>query len=194
MKKLIFLILISSIGLHVFAQIEKGRAIIISGTDLTMAFGKSVFDNDGNNSSDSRSRNISVLFAAGAFVANNIAVGIEVPIENSYLEIDNEVEEQSSYGISPFFRAYLSQTNFNPYVTFSIGYAHVSYLSSIYDTKVYDGLTLEGGLGFTAFISEKIGFDSQLVYGYSKMNNVEDSGLGLKMKALGIQVGFTIVL
>jgi len=194
MKRLLSLILISAIGTHAFAQIEKGRIIIFSGTDLTMAFGKSVFENAGINISDSKSRNISVSFGAGAFVANNIAIGIEVPIENSYLAIDNDVEAQSSYGIMPFSRAYLSQSNFNPFISLGVGYIHISNLPNFLEANLYNGIMIEGGLGFTAFISENIGFDCQLLYGYSQMKNSEDSNLKLKVKALGIQVGFSIVL
>jgi hypothetical protein len=194
MKKLLTLVLISTIGIQVFAQIEKGSVIIISGTDLAMSFGNSIFENNGSNTGDSKSRNISVAFAAGAFVADNFAVGIEVPIKNSYLEVDNDVEEQSTYGIMPFFRAYLSHSGFNPYMKLGLGYVHISYLTGIFSGSLYDGLMIEGGVGFTAFISEKVAIDSQFLYDYSGMKNSEASSLKLKMKAFGIQIGFSIVL
>jgi len=195
MKKILTIVAIYLLSISVNAQIEKGKILIITGTDLAMSFGKSRLVNDGSNSDEGKSKKISILFSIGGFTANNFALGFSVPIEYEYNEVDNNIEEQSSYGIAPFMRLYLSRTNINPYIQFDAGYVHVKNRPQniLKGVNLFNGFMMDGGIGFTTFVTENIAFDGQILYGYSKLYNSDDNDLQLKINAIGLNLGFTLI-
>jgi hypothetical protein len=195
-KKHILIAIALFVCMHVKAQIEKGKILISSGSDITFASGNSETGKSGSTLEKAKTRYFALQFTIGGFLANNFAAGITIPVDYEKYEVDYSISTQSSYGFASFFRIYLSKSSVNPYITMDLGYLHSSATSGDYQNHIviYNGLIMDGGLGITSSFTQNIAFDSQLTYGYSNLKNIEDAGLKLRTKAFGIKIGFTLLL
>jgi len=195
MKKSICFVSLFIIAFGVNAQTEKGKLIITSGSDITMVFGNTKVEYDGNSIQERTVQQISFEPSIGVFTANNLAIGVTIPLDFEKIESDNITTEQSSYGIAPFMRLYFTNSKVKPYLIFDVGYLLIKNIShqEFDDTNdKYGGYIIDGGFGISAFINEHVAFDTQMSYGYSKVVYDGDTDLKQKANVIGLLIGLTI--
>ena len=158
MKKLILSQLLISILFVAtsFGQTEKGSFLLGGNGSLSIGTYKS------SNFDSHKIININPNF--GYFIKNNLAIGIKTPL---YLEGYNSDIFSFSFGINIFSRYYFAKTektSFFGSANYGLNnYQHEGSYSS-YLNEYSAGI----GLGFTYFLTKSIGFETELVYDYSK--------------------------
>ncbi|GAB3900848.1 hypothetical protein GCM10028803_24470 [Larkinella knui] len=133
--------------------------------------------------------------AVGFFVANNFLVGISVPITWSTTSGTSKAAE-TTLGIAPYVRAYLSNTRLRPYVGATFTYSAYSFKQDPFPKEQINhttGGTLNGGLAYLLgdnFIAEA----NLLNLNVSKQtqNNQLKNGLWLQGLQLTTSPAFTV--
>jgi len=129
----------------------------------------------------------------GYFIKKNLALGVSIPA-NYYKNGDIT---SFNYGLSPFARYYFAKTEHSSlFASANIGilFNHTEQknfpLSSTTSTTLITKNTdkVAGiGLGYTYFLNENIGMETEVKYDFTKNNNYNKSGLGLNV---GFQIYF----
>jgi hypothetical protein len=133
--------------------------------------------------------------AVGFFVANNLLVGLSVPItwtKNSGTSTTTE----TSLGFAPYIRSYLSNTRLRPYVGATVTFTSYSFKQEPFPKERINhttGGTLNGGLAYLLgknFIAEA----NLLNLNFSKQtqNNLSKNGLWLQGLQVTTSPAFTV--
>ncbi|SDY39596.1 Outer membrane protein beta-barrel domain-containing protein [Hymenobacter psychrophilus] len=133
----------------------------------------------------------------GIFVADNLAVGVAVPLGYSRLKLDvaDGITNRSlTLGVLPWLRYYLpSESKHQVFGELSVGGVLSSYRSnngipgeSYFDTDVH--FAGSAGLGYSYFITPAVGLEGLLAY--QRITGNSNSGNG----ALSLNLGFRIYL
>lgn len=194
MKRIILIVFICLNALITNAQTEKGKILITSGSNISFIFGNNSFEYDGVVIQETTVKQITFEPSIGVFIINNLAVGLSIPFDYTKSTADNLSINESSYGLAPFVRYYLTDSKVKPYLNFDIGYliANTKSNDGTDSNDTFGGIIADGGIGISAFFSDKVAFDTQLMYGFSKMTYNGDTDLKLKTNAFGLIVGITI--
>lgn len=185
-----------------FAQVNtsKGALILTAGSDITLGFGENELSYNGKNLEDFDSKKFSLNPSLGAFLVYNLAMGIAIPIEFEQLKYREYTEQKLLYGFAFFMRYYMADHDVRPYFNLEAGILSMNSklegnVSSKDDyNEELTGPALDVGLGVTIFLSDKVGLDTQLSYGFSKMSYNGDSSLKLITKGVGMLIGVTVIL
>lgn len=194
MKRTIFIVSICLNVLITNAQTEKGKILITSGSNISVIFGNNNFEYDGKEIKKTTTKQITFEPSIGVFIINNLAVGLSIPLDYTKNTADNLSTNESSYGLAPFLRYYFTDSKVKPYVNIDIGYLIAKTKSNVGkdSNDTFGGIIADGGIGISAFFSDKVAFDTQLIYGFSKMTYNGDTDLKLKTNAIGLIIGITL--
>ena len=187
---LVTLVLLTLVSAGVQAQTEKGR--------WTAGAQVGNLRYSGNNV-QYRSRNFSGSLSpsAGYFVANNLAVGVSLPVTytRNYSIIPGNVNNDASgfnIELSPFVRYYVGSAKLRPFLNASVGFQH---LWSVYkgfgttETQRYDAgyTTYSAGGGVAYFINNTVSLDASLTYA-----NYLGGAPNPTRSSIGLNIGFRL--
>lgn len=195
MKKVIFTIACLTIVCAAFAQFDQGTILISGESGLSISALSNKAKNDGNSTKLSNSTSFSFSPAAGYFVIDKLAVGLNLDLGTSKTK-DNDDDFESvntSISVGPFARYYITKGLFGE---FALG------IGSQKDKETFDGDTDETkystfswglGAGYAIMISDQVAFEPSLGYGSVALK--PDGGDGKLVSAgLLINVGVSVYL
>lgn len=198
MKKLVCSVLLC-LSLATFGQTERGKFLILAGTNLSFSSLSHEYESDGNSADAGSSSQFDLTLGGGYFVHDNIALGIEVSYDRTSTEYsDGDKEVMSASAISPFVRAYIgSYTVARPFVQAGIGFGKHKgeYTSANYFSEGSEDLflySLSGGVSF--FLNDIISLDILLAYVYSSLESDAGSSSKYIISGFGSNIGFSIFL
>ena len=189
-----FLIILMVFSAVVSAQTEKGTAIISGSTNLTFSSLTPKME-DGNNSMEgNKVSNFEFTPGAGIFIANNLALGVQVSINSATERLNREDYTESSTMFLPFALLYFGNGDIKPFVQAALGMGtqKLKYDNEKERANVF-GYELGGGLA--VFLNQYVSLDFSLNYASATSkfdvdyNNTE---LKLKTRGIGGNIGFSI--
>lgn len=139
--------------------------------------------------------------AIGYFFIDNLALGIELPIQYSSMkDTDDDKMTQSSLVFAPFLKYYFGNSMMKPYVNGSIGLGKgsVSYDFTMGSNVSYS-MTMfayQLGAGLSIFLHEKVSLDLGLRWSSTSTTKVEDNPTNSKTinSGLGFGIGIFVVI
>lgn len=187
------------------AQTEKGKFLIGGQSKLEYSTYKSGGENQYTSGNNGKTRNLDITPQIGRFIANNFAVGLEVPYSHSK-EIDGDDSyATSSLLVMAFMRYYFGKTKIKPYLHGAIGpgWGKTKLESSqlnndpnfTINSKISKNLMayeLGGGLG--VFVNEHVSLDFSLGYGHITSKYTDFSNMDRKDIVKGIDANIGIVV
>ena len=188
---LIFLMVFSTV---VRAQTEKGTAIISGSTNLTFSSLTPKME-DGNNSMEgNKVSNFEFTPGAGIFIANNLALGVQVSINSATERSNREDYTESSTMFLPFALLYFGNGDIKPFVQAALGMGtqKLKYDNEKERANVF-GYEIGGGLA--VFLNQHVSLDFSLNYASATSKfDVDYNNTELKLKSRGIggNIGFSI--
>jgi outer membrane protein W len=192
----LFGLLLIMLPLFSLGQTEKGKFIIYAGTDLTAAFGKNTVKYDGNDLKSIKTTAIEFEPAFGYFVADNLSVGISLPLSFQKNGYDLYEIKESVYGASLFGRYYLGENQWKPFVGAEVGYLASKSYSEVTGSEMDDlfgGLAYAASIGMSSFINQHVSFDFSVGYAHANMGYSQDRELKMAISGIGIEVGLSII-
>ena len=180
MKKIILSQLLISILFiaNSFGQTEKGSFLLGGNGSLSLTTYRSSI-----NMISHKIININPNF--GYFIKDNLAIGIKTPL---YLEGNNSDIFSLSFGINAFSRYYFAKTEKTSFFG-SANYGLNTFQKEGYSSYSSNQYSAGIGLGFTYFLTKNIGFETELLYDYSKNfdNRYGEDNFGMNF---GFQIYF----
>lgn len=179
------------------SQTEKGKFMIYAGTDLSAAFGKNTVKYDGHDLKSINTTSLNIEPAFGYFVADNLSVGISLPLSFQKNGYDIYEMKESLYGVSLFGRYFFGENQWKPFFDAEIGYLASKSYSEISGSELDDlfgGLAYAAGIGISSLINQHVFFDFSIGYAYADMGYSKDSELKMAVSGVGVEVGFSIIL
>jgi outer membrane protein len=180
------------------AQTEKGKTLLGGQTKLEYSTFNATWETDYNSGSSGKTRSLEIDPQIGRFIANNFAVGIEIPY-NRNKDIDGDDSyTTSSLMVMPFARYYFGKTKVKPYLHGAIGPGWGKTKTDIsmgtnYETKFnLTGYEAAGGLG--VFLNQYISLDFSLGYGKLVTKWTDSSNVGRTDNVKGIDFNIGIVV
>ncbi|RYC66912.1 outer membrane beta-barrel protein [Spirosoma sordidisoli] len=150
---------------------------------------------------------VSVLPSAGYFVADNLVVGLSVPVNYQHYQTRFATVGNTQYsitntqlGLAPFVRYYVGSARLRPFIDATVGYTQQWYrarnLNGVSENLYKQGSFAYGGsIGAAYFINNTVSLDASL--GYRKNNVVNTSLVSTGYRepgTIGLNVGFRIFL
>lgn len=200
-KQSISFILMIFVSVALQAQTEQYKIFVGSSSKLNFSFLNSSQKSDQGSVNLNKSADINLAPQAGAFVINNLAIGLEIPFAYSYKNniLTNTKDYTASIALAPFVRYYFGQTKIKPYLNGLVGVGTMksktegSFFSdnSKYRLFLYQ---VGGGVGF--FLGDKVSLDVALSYagGAQKPTENNTDNTRFVTGGIGTEVGFTIFL
>ncbi len=179
-SRFIFLLSIALfVSFNVNAQTEAGKVLIGGDTRFITSSTNVNWGTDEDNEDTGRKTNFGISPLIGCFVANNFAIGVEVPI-SILIEKDGHGREYSSTSMSfaPFAKYYFGSSNVKPYLNSKIGVGSLrvvenSNYSSYYDDRATIFLYRISG-GVAIFLNESVSIDIGAGYQSTKLKVLDD--------------------
>lgn len=185
-------------------KIKKGAILLGGSSSLDFTSLKFKLKTDTDSRDINKTTNIDFSPKIGFFVANNLAFGLELPIEYSSekSESNDEKHTSSSFAFAPFVRKYFGGSNIKPYLEGQIGFGFVEseftiptlFVGSAFTGESSGNLFLyeiEGGIGI--FFNEKVSLDLALGYAHSSIE-FDDDDTKTIVNGFGFGVGIIIIL
>ncbi|MDD3458917.1 MAG: outer membrane beta-barrel protein [Weeksellaceae bacterium] len=194
MKK-IFMICLTFGFVTLNAQTQKGNWVIEGSTSLGFSSGKSTYKVESDKVDGPTTSVISFNPAAGYFVMDDLAVGIEFGLASVTMKQDSDKVTTSSFSVMPGATYYFSAgENIKPYIGANVGYG--SKKEKYEDESESAGgfaWKAKGGMAF--FFKESIAVNlglsySQMTYDYSE----GDFDIKETYSPFGVSVGFSFFL
>ena len=189
-----FLIILMVFSSVVSAQTEKGTAIFSGSTNLTFSSITPKME-DGNNSMEgNKASNFEFTPGAGIFIANNLALGVQVSINSATERLNREDYTESSTMFLPFALLYFGSGDIKPFVQAALGMGtqKLKYDNEKERANIF-GYELGGGLA--VFLNQHVSLDFSLNYASATSKfDVDYNNTELKLKSRGIggNIGFSI--
>ena len=182
------------------AQTEKGKILLGGQSSLEFTSYSSEWETDYGSGDNGKSRYLDITPQVGYFIANNLAVGLEIPYSFSK-EIDGDDSySTSSFAVVPFARYYFGKTKIKPYLHGGIGPGWGKNKSVIFkspDIEVSTNLVAyEFGGGLGVFINEHVSVDFGLGYGNASSKWTDSSNQNRKdiIKGIDATIGIVVCL
>lgn len=189
-------------------QTEKGKLLLGSETKLNFAAMNSKWKSDDDSGENGKTFDVEFSPQVGIFVVDNLALGIELPVNYSLEKDDSDNKFHSStVALAPYIRKYFGTTNIKPYVHGAVGVGFQKYGYDLSGSNMDPGMTPEedfkstiylyglgGGLAF--FLNEKTSLDIGLDYVSSSVKPKDDNDDNYRsiINGIGLSVGFSIIL
>ncbi|HSI74863.1 MAG TPA: hypothetical protein VK957_03160 [Lunatimonas sp.] len=209
------LLLLINLG-FVNAQTDKGRMLLGASSDLGLSgaglvdigYSSTKLKLDGASyveDNSSKITNISLLPKFGYFVADNLALGLDVAFATARLKGGNSNTESNSRLLStgPFIRYYIPTAKVLPFVEVNSSFGRRTNTTKYVDNpNLQDNITktnirsFGGGIGLAVPLGEKVAFDILAGFNSLTVNNKDGyfSNSRYVTSSLGLKVGFTMFL
>lgn len=183
-------------------QTEQGNVLLGGESYLSFAYSNEKWKSDDGDGDHGKTTNLDLSPLIGFFVADGLALGVQLPIMYS-LQKDNDGDKYSSTSLAfaPFLRYYFGTSNIKPFVhgKAGIGITKTKYEPVIIGSSQeasYNKFLYEIGGGLAIFLNEKVSLDIGI--GYSSRSNKakkdNDNNYRTIFSALGLVVGIEVVL
>lgn len=182
------------------AQTEKGKILLGGQSSLEFTSINAKSGTDYGSDDNGKTRNLEIIPQVGFFIANNLAIGLELPYSFTKMIEDYSWNSASTFSVLPFARYYFGKTNVKPYLHAEIGPgwkkekvedSTVGYKDEL--TSKYTAYGIGGGLGI--FINQHVSFDLGLGYASVSSKLVDpNTNMNLKNTASGIGASIGIVV
>jgi outer membrane protein len=201
-------ILLFCITYLVNGQTEKGKILLVCETKLNFTSLNSKWKSDDGNGEDGKTSNLEFSPQLGFFVIDNLALGIELPINYSSEKNENDNKFHStSVAFAPFIRYYFGTNNIKPYLHSGIGFGYqkmgydlnASYsdynMNPSQDFKSTISLYEFGG-GLAIFLNEKTSLDIEIGYASGSIKPKKDNNNNYRSitSGIGLGIGFAIII
>ncbi len=190
MKKILSgIVLITMSLLTMNAQTEQGKWLISGASDLTFSSTTTTLEYDGEELGDSDATKLSLTPVAGYFIADGLAIGMALNVENS----KQDDYTSNSLTIGPFARYYFGNSNVKPFLQGALLFGSSTEED---DTDEADASVnaWELGGGVAMFINNFLSVDMGLGYGKATATSEDDNDLKLIMDGISFNVGFSVYL
>ena len=135
-------------------QTEKGNVLLGGDTKLDITSQKM----DVTDNAIRRSTFIELSPQIGFFVADGLAMGVELPIFYSSSRLGNIYSSSTFLAVSQFLRYYFGKSNIKPYLHGGAGIGMLKYKSVVFnESSLKFNYDLRGGLGI--FLNDKVSLD-----------------------------------
>jgi hypothetical protein len=194
-----FVLLCFMVSLH--GQTEKGNVMLGGETKLTFTSLNSKWKTDDDNGDDGKMTNLEFSPQIGFFVADGLALGVDIPI--MYSSEKNEDDDKfisTSLAFAPFIRYYFGTSNIKPYIhgEAGIGNMKMKYVpaSGSSDDASAGVFLYELGGGLGIFLNDKVSLDIGVGYASLSLKPKEDNDVNYKSisSGLGLGIGIVVVL
>lgn len=174
------------------AQTEKGKFLLGGGSTLSFNTSNAKWEGDDESY---KSSNIDFAPRFGYFIADNLAVGLELPVWHYWSDND----KSTSIYCGPFLKYYFGQNRFRPYLSGATEFGKDKSEYTYSDGDVSESTvrsfrySVGGGLGL--FISEHTAIDLGIVYIHEDSRDKYEDEPTMKgqQKGLDIEVGFVFL-
>lgn len=200
MKKVLLAGAVALFGLA-NAQMEKGSWIVSGKTGIGFNSATTKYEGSGQSIDGPKVSTFSITPSAGYFVANNIAIGVDLgfnstktTFKNSLLQIDF-VEKTSLFSILPNATYYFSTgNNVRPYLGAGIGYGSMTSTSFYNENETTNGGLLWGAKGGLVYLlNSNVGLDLGATYSsFKTKESVETTEVKTIANAFGVNAGISI--
>lgn len=200
MKKLLLIGAVALFG-ALNAQMEKGSWIVSGKTGIDFSSATTKYTAEGQSYDGPKVSTFTITPSVGYFVANNIAVGVDLgftstktTFKNSALEFDYE-EKTSVFSILPNATYYFpTASNLRPYLGAGIGYGSLTSTDFFNDEETTKGGFLWGAKGGLLYmLNSNIGID--LGAGYNSLTTketVDNTEVKTSADAFGVSAGISV--
>jgi hypothetical protein len=205
MKSFLIVLLILFFGLSsrtTYGQTERGKFLLSGSSNFNFGHTNEKWKDDNGSGSYGKFTSLSFEPAAGVFVANGLAIGLQLQIsysKDSYEE--SGFTYKTTYLIGePFIRYYFNIKTFKPYIMiYGGGGTEKLQTTGGFGVDVTDKYTiLHYGFspGLAIFLNDNVSLDLGLNYSsiYSKQSNDNSSNYRTTGSNLGFNVGVAVVL
>jgi outer membrane protein len=200
LMRLIATLLIIGISLSAVGQTTKGSFLLGGQSSLNLDFSSTKSKSDLGSSDQYKKTSFNLRPAIGYFFVDNLALGIELPIQYSSMkDSDDDKMTQSSLVFAPFLKYYFGDSMMKPYVNGSIGFGRgsVSYDFTMgSDSYSMSLFAYQLGAGLSIFLHEKVSLDLGLSWSSTSTTQVEDNPTNSKTisSGLGFGIGIFVVI
>ena len=202
MKSIVTLVLLFALISNVTAQTEKGKFLLGGSSDFTATFLKTQTETESYESDPVSASTVEFNPQIGYFVANGLAVGLDVPVSFTVQKDDGDKLKTSTWLAGPFVRSYLGGQNVKPFLQASLGFGKNKYdLNYEYaqypdDITKFDMFGYELGGGVSFFINQHVAFDVAAGYASvrSKFKNVYNENSKTTVSGFGASFGLIVLL
>ena len=150
-----FVLMFFVLAMH--GQTEKGNVLLGGDTKLDITSQKM----DVTDNAIRKSTFIELSPQIGFFVADGLAVGVELPISYSSNRLGNSKSSFTFLAVSPFLRYYFGKSNIKPYLHGGAGIGMLKYKSDLLNffngSETMFNYDIGGGLGI--FLNDKVSLD-----------------------------------
>ncbi len=194
-----------STGVKTYAQTEKGKILLGGQSSLEFTSFSSKWETDSGSGDNGKTRALDITPQVGYFIANNFAVGLEMPYNYSK-EIDGDDSyTTSSFTVVPFVRYYFGKSNLKPYLHGGIGpgwgkteidYNSISDPNFVFDPNFSTHLlAYELGGGIAIFLNDLVSLEFGLGYASASVKWFDKNDkMNRKNTANGIGASIGIVV
>lgn len=193
MKKL-FLVGALALFASVNAQTEKGSWVIGGSTTLGFNSSKETYKANGQSADGATITTIAVTPSVGYFVANNIAVGVDLGVASITQKEDGDKVTTSTFSVMPTGTYYFKgASNIIPYLGVGVGYQTAKQDFGSDDLTI-SGLAYKGKGGVVFLLNQTVGIDLGLTYlgTNGKVKDFEE--VKVNTSTIGGTVGISVFL
>lgn len=188
-----------SLGFTANAQTEQGHLLIGGESKLNFTSLNSKWKTDDDSGDVGKTTNLDFSPQIGFFVADGLALGIEIPISYSSEKDEDENKYNStSMAFAPFLKYYFGSGNIKPYFQgeFGIGNLNMKYepASGTSDDASAGMFLYQVGGGIGVFLNEKVSLDFGLGYSSVSIKPDEDNDINYQNISSGFGLGIGIVV
>ncbi len=188
---------------------SKGSWLVGGGSNLFFNSTNSKVESNGQELDGLNTLSITLGVGAGYFVANNLVIGLELPVTFSRRK-DDDIGfnvRNTTFVVSPFLRYYFGNTNIRPFIQGNIGFGSSksknnsdTIIANPNDPLVFQPIDTKSDIfqyslngGIAIFISQNVALDIGI--GYSSTTTKPDtSDIKFKNNTIGFLAGFNIFL
>lgn len=179
MKKALLFVIVFGASIMVFAQTEKGTFLAGGQSSILITSLKESSKTTVNKTDGDKTFKIEALPQVGYFIANGLALGLEVPFTFEKGFASRTTGYSTLISVAPFVRYYIGNKNIKPFIHGEIGWGNLK-------TKVnpMNGPDIEStdeiifyelGGGIALFLNDKISIDLSVSYAYTSKMSTEDN-------------------
>ena len=188
----IFFVLLG-LSVPVTAQTEKGSFLLSGSGSLDFASMKVKVESGDYSEESGKISTFEFTPAAGYFVLNNLAVGVQYSMSSTSEKDDGDKYTESTTMLFPFALLYFGKGNVKPFVQagYGPGWAKLKY-DNEKETQKLSGYELVGGLAI--FLNQYVSLDLSL--GYASAKAIFKSNYNTDIKSttsgMGGNIGFSV--
>ncbi len=188
MKKILLTVLIvTGWAISSIAQTQKGKVFISGSSDLSLSSTTMTLEYDGEELGDADMSSFSFTPTVGYFVADGLALGLSLNIDNS----KQDDITTNSLLIGPIARYYIGSSNVKPFIQAGYYFGSQTEEDDVEEIEA-KASAWDVGAGAAVFINDFASFDFSLGYGGGSFTNKEDEKNKLKVKGIAVSVGFSL--